>query len=136
MRRGFTLSEVILGLALLAMMALGLLALVLSGIKLSGQNRQSLLSAKLAQQFLENARDRSLTFPAAAQIFDGKAGAAPVAGFPPAPYPKITVGSEEFVLLVKHAQVPGRPGLHSVEVTVSWRDGTHACRLESYFFRD
>ncbi len=136
MKRGFTLSEVILALALLAMMALGLLALVIAGIQLSGQNRQGLLSAKLAQQFLENSRDRSLHLPNDNRTFDGAANDPALDGFPPAPYPSVSVGAEAFVLRVKHSLVPGKAGLHSIEVTVSWRDGTHASRLETYFFRD
>lgn len=136
MRRGFSLLEVIFALALLAALALGLLALFINGLKLSTQNRETTKCAKVAQQLLENLRDRSLEFPKTPQNFRATQSDPQMNGFPPAPYPRLVLGIQKYFVNVQIEPVTGQLHLYSVRVLVSWPDGSHRVELQTYYLRD
>ncbi len=136
MRKGFSLIETVFAVALLAVLALGLLALFINGLKLSTQNRESTKCAKVGQQLLENLRDRSLEFPKTAQSFRAIDGDPPTHGFPPAPYPRVDLGGQEYLIEVQLDPVAGHLHLYSVRVQVSWPDGSHQVQLQTYYLRD
>lgn len=135
MKRGFSLLEVIFAIALLAVLALGLLALFINGLKLSSQNRETTKCAKVAQQLLENLRDRSLEFPKTPQTFRASQSDPQVNGFPPAPYPKLLLGRQEYFVDVQIEPVTGHLHLYSVRVQVGWPDGSHPVELQTYYLR-
>lgn len=136
MRKGFSLIEVVFAVALLAVLALGLLALFINGLKLSTQNREATKSAKVAQQLLENLRDRSLEFPKTPQDFRALDGDPPINGFPPNPYPRVDLGGQEYLVNVQLEPVAGHLHLYSVRVQVSWPDGSHQVQLQTCYLRD
>lgn len=136
MKKAFSLLELLISVALLGLLSLALLGLFLTAVRLGNKNREATRCARVAQLLLEGLRDPNLKFPATEQVFDGAIAAPTVAGFPPQPYPRYTQEGQDYVLKVHVRPVPGEADLYSVEVGVSWQDGSHPVRLESYFSRD
>lgn len=134
-RRAFSILEVTFAIALLGLCALFLMGLSMSGLRLSGQNREATHAAKLGQQLLETIRHRSTAWPAGSQTFRGRQNDPPVLGFPPPPYPSAVVDQQTYYLTVHVEPVTGEPGLVSAQVIIAWQD-KHQTQLHTYFYRD
>jgi type II secretory pathway pseudopilin PulG len=100
----FTLVEVIVATALLAMVALGLTSTLVDAQRGRAESEQSMRATQLAAEALERLR----------------AGARSVADPPPPGFERTT----------RVVPWTGHPGLDLLEVTVSWNDGTkHSFQL-------
>ncbi len=130
MRRGFTLTELVLAFALVAMAILALVGVFVSGIQLAARSRDVTTATEVGRQMLERVRLNASKggfayIPAGGYTFDGRVGQ-PAVGvaplqFPPAPYPEITQNNRKFALVVTGQEVMvGR--LKSIQVEVWWSD--------------
>jgi type II secretory pathway pseudopilin PulG len=131
-RRGISLLEVMFAVGLLGMSALFLMGLSMSGLRLSGHNREATVAAKLGQQLFETVRHRSTVWPAGTQTWRGKNNDPQVQGFPPNPYPAATIDQQTYYLTVHTEPVVGETGLMNMQVTLTWGNG-HQTTLQSYF---
>lgn len=119
--------------ALLATTVLTVMAIFTLGIRLSGQNRDSVAATQLGNSLLEKLVSGNVTIPSAA-VFDGSLPQAPVAGFPPAPYPKQTIDQNDYTFRVSSSPVAGLTDVVMVVVEVRWHGGKNV-RLQSFYYR-
>lgn len=126
-KRGLTLLEILLATVLLAVAVLALMGVHLEGLRLARQGRDFTRATDLATALLESTQDLGYN-----QIPpDGSfAGGPAVGGFPPPPYPGVTLDGQAYDLKV----VARSRDLHlkSVTVEVSW-GGKHKVVLERLF---
>ena len=86
-RRGFSLTEVLFALAFAAVAILTLLAVLIGGLRLLARSQELSEANSVARELMERIKARNYAHPLTTEVFDGRTGAAPVDGFPPAPYP-------------------------------------------------
>lgn len=115
------------------MSVLLLCGVLISALKLSGQTRESTVAAQGAQQIFEQLRGGSFLPPAGSVTFDGGAGDAKMAGFPPDPYPAQVLDGRTYTYVVRSQPVSGQSGLHAILVTVNW-DSKHKIQMETHVF--
>ena len=88
MKRGLSLPEVILALAVLAVALVSLVLVFGRGLTLQRKSAQLVQATQAAQRELEAIRDLPFAdLPTTATDFDGRVPQPAVGGFPPAPYP-------------------------------------------------
>lgn len=125
--RGLTLLEVMLAIGVVAVAILGLLGLFGSGLRLLRNSNQMSQANEIANEVLEESR--SLGDIPVGVSFDGAANQPPDAatGFPPAPYPSLSVDGQRYDIKVTTAADPA--GV-AVLVEVAWAAQSRV-RLES-----
>lgn len=126
--------EVLLAVGLLATAVLTVMALFSVGIKLSSQNRDSITATQLGSSLLEKLVSGTVPLPTAAGVFDGAVPQAPVAGFPPAPYPKQSIDNTEYSFWVSSEPASGVANVSLVVVEVRWH-GDKKIRLQALYYR-
>ncbi len=129
-KRALTLLEILLATFLIAVALLALVGVHLEGLRLTRQGREFTRATDLAGALLESVQDLGYDQIPPDGLFDGAKGDPAVAGFPPSPYPGVTLDSQHFDLKVvaKSRDVH----LKSVHVEVSW-GGKHKVVLERLF---
>lgn len=139
-RRAFTIMEVVVALGILAVALLGTVQVFLGGVTLSAQSTQLATAGEMGRQILDRARAQGYaSIPPGQNTFDGSA---PVptppsaTGFPPTPYPSITIEGTRYDVIVRTdtVAVPGAISPpRSVQVEVRW-GRTHQVSLETYLY--
>lgn len=119
---------------LLAAVSLTLMGVFGMGIRLTGQNRDSVTATQLGHAVLEKLASGMCQVPAGTVSCDGAVPTPAIKGWPPAPYPGATVGDVHYTLRVATAPVAGVPGLFSVQVMVSWSERKNVT-LHAYHHR-
>ena len=124
-RAGFSLLEVMLALAVLAVLGVSLILVLTGGLKLLGYSERSDVAASLAKEMAERVAER----PAepVAGVFDGRVPTAQVFGFPPAHYPMKSV-ERDYHYVVEVVSQDERLWHLQVEIYEGQR---RAARLES-----
>lgn len=125
--RGLTLLEILLATALLSIAVLALMGVHLEGLRLARQGRDLTRATDLATALLEVTQDLGYHQIPPDATFQG---APAVNGFPPEPYPEVTLDGQRYQLKV----VTQSRDLHlkSVLVEVSWGP-KHKVVLERLF---
>ena len=132
---GYSLLEVMVALGLLGVIALACVLTLSGSLRLTAQNREALQATQVAQQLLEKTQQGN-TLPAGSSRFDGRQStpSAPVAGFPPDPYPSVNIAGQNYLLEVVSEPVAGTPELYSVMVYVYWNPD-HKIQLQTFVHR-
>lgn len=116
--RGLTLIEVMLATGLLATAILGLMAVFFHQGRAVDQSNSQIVAVGLARAEMEAIRAQG-AIPAGA-TFDGRRPDAPVAGFPPPPYPTARQNGVNYAVMVTTA--PGEtPPLKRVTVELFYQ---------------
>lgn len=123
MRKGFSLTELVLAFGIVAVAILSLVAVFISGVQASARARDVTTATEVAHQILEAIKvqvrnNGQLSLPAGSYIFDGRVPDAPAGAFPPAPYPVATLNNQRFFVVVSGADLG--PTLKRVAVDVYW----------------
>lgn len=110
--------ENLLAVALLATALLSILAIFIGGLQLIGRTEKVTAATGAAREVIERSKKLGIgVFPATLTTWDGRQAspAAPVAGFPPAPYPRLTFGGVDMPVVVL-ARRTGEKGEIEVQV--------------------
>jgi uncharacterized protein (TIGR02598 family) len=123
MRRGFSLTELVLAFGIVAAAILSLVAVFIAGVQMSARSRDVTAATEVARQVLEAIKVRvrtngQLSLPAGAYLFDGRVPQAAAAGYPPAPYPVATVNRQRFFVVVSGSDLG--PTLKRIAVDIYW----------------
>lgn len=124
-KRGYSLVEVVLAIGLFGVALLGITALFIGGLGLSFQNSESYQAVQLGQQIIERTH-APVMISSVARSFDGRTPDSAVAGFPPAPYPSVRLGEQEYKFLVRTLPKSGTPNLYELRVEVYASSGNKA----------
>lgn len=121
--KGFTLSEVILSVGLLAVSLLAVIGLFTAAIRYQAQLQENSQATTLATRILERIRSEPNTVPPApAAWYGGQLAFTPIVvgppTFPPAPYPYQDGYSVDVLL-----ENTTRPGMKLVKVELRWDGG-------------
>lgn len=121
--RGFTLSEVMVAIGLLAVALLAVISLFTAALRLQAQLQERTEAASLGRELMERIRAAPGTVPAAPRSwYGGEMEDTPYdlgpPRFPPAPYPF----HNGYSLDVELEDAP-RPGMKLVRVGVRWKGG-------------
>ena len=111
--KGFTLLEILVSTALVALALLALIAVIISGLRLLTNSGKLTVASQLAREEMETIKKRGYANITVGTNFKG-AAADPATGFPPPPYP----GRDEFKLVVNATTYS--PTLRQVNVEVLW----------------
>ena len=120
----FSILELLLALAVLAIAILAMITVFIQGLKVSQNSSEVATATETARETLERIRWMQKTvgftaIPNGAYAFNGWNNDPPNAGFPPAPYPRISQNNREFVVGVYGTQPSAF--LKSVRVEVYWK---------------
>ncbi|MGE0494901.1 MAG: hypothetical protein AB7S38_37170 [Vulcanimicrobiota bacterium] len=117
--------------ALAALALLALIGVFVASLRLTSQNREAVAATHLAGEILERARSLDYSvLPQTVTVFRGSLPDAAVNGFPPAPYPRVSMGGQEYVFEVRVEPGPPPGELLAVEVVARYSD--HQVRLQGY----
>lgn len=122
LKRGVSLVELILALAIVAIAIIALVTLFISGLKLLSRSADVQRSSEIARETVEAIVDMGHALaPSAAATFDGRNNDPQDAnGFPPPPYPAATVEGKVYPISVS---VEPLGGLKVVQVRVHYAAG-------------
>lgn len=117
--RGVTLIEVLLAMSVLIVAILGLATVFISGLKLAQASNNLTAATNLGRELLETVKERGYSGTRVG-LFDGRipTPADAASGFPPAPYPAVTVDNHPYTLVIRCRD--HSPTLRAVEVDVYW----------------
>lgn len=120
---GFTLSEVMISVGLLAVALLAVIGIFTSAIKLQSQSQERSAATDWARRLIERIRATPSNVPAAPfSWYGGEMASTPTfpgpPQFPPLPYPYIDGFSFDV-----HLEPSPRPGVKLVKVVVHWDEG-------------
>lgn len=121
-----------IALAIAAVSLLTMIGVYLAGYQLGTRSRDVIVSTELATEILEATRDAGFDrIPSGTATFDGRIPDAPdpVSGFPPSPFPEITLSGRTYPIMVEVA--PQGP-MKSVTVHVYYEEGRRVS-LQTYF---
>lgn len=129
-----------MALGILAVALLGTIQVFLGGVTLSAQSTQLATAGELGRQVLDRTRAQGYaSLPPGQNTFDGSATVPtpPAAtGFPPAPYPSLTIDGTRYDVVVRTDTVPVAGAIsppRSVQVEVRW-GRNHQVSLETYLY--
>lgn len=122
-----TLLELLVSQFVLVVALLALMLLFGKGLQLNTQSEELTRASEIGREFLESVRAQG-GYQAITpdSHFDGRAGdsADPTTGFPPSPYPLVTIENRTYHLVVSTAQQS--PRLRAVRVEVWWDEDSRA----------
>lgn len=98
-------------------------------LKLMARSQELAESAEVAREFIERTKAIGYNLVPQGVTFDGRVPTAPVAGFPPAPYPQTTRNGRAYTLVVRTNLK--QLNLVSMQVEVHW-EPDHQTVLETY----
>ena len=138
--RGFTITEVIISVGLLAVALLAVIGLFTSTIKMQSQSQERAEATYLVRQLMDRIRATPDNVPAAPRTwiggelaFDPLDAGPPT--FPPSPYPfrrSPTEGyNEGYALDVILEEFPANPDLKLVRVVARWDNGKRRLALQT-----
>ena len=127
-RRGFSLIEVALSIAILAIILLGISAMFTQGMYVLSHSKQVDLATERAQECLETIRALGVG-SVVAGTYDSRAGDVPVSGFPPTPYNPIP---DDYPMVVEATTTGAPTGTIAVRVDVYYEQN-RKISLETYF---
>lgn len=117
--------------ALAALALLALIGVFVASLRLTSQNREAVAATHLAGELLERARSLDYSvLPQTVTVFRGNLPDPAVNGFPPAPYPRVSMGGQEYVFEVRVEPGPPPGELLAVQVVTRYND--HHVTLQSY----
>ncbi len=118
-QQGLTLFETMIAMAVLTVAILGLAGVFISGLRLVDASANLSGATNVAREFLETVKERGYSSTSVGQ-FDGRTPDAVNAAtrFPPAPYPKTSVGRQTFTFVVRCQDFS--PTIRSIQVDVYW----------------
>lgn len=129
--RGVTLVEVLLSLGLVAAALITIVSVFLAGLQATRLKQQTSVAEDLCRQIVERSKELS-GLPGAAQVFDGGVPDPGVGGFPPSPYPQVTVDGQTYQITVSIRPQSGEPDCYLLQVTTRW--GNHRADAETLLY--
>lgn len=101
-RRGSSLLENLLAVSLLATALLTVLGVFIGGLQLIQRSQKVTIATGAAREIIERSKGMIGNLPGGTSTFDGRMNPAPpaVAGFPPAPYPRLIQGDLSMPIVV------------------------------------
>lgn len=117
-RKGLTLAEILVALAILSLALLTMIAVFIKNLSLSAKAEETTVATELCHRQLQNIRSMEPELIPTPANFTGAPSNSD--GFPPEPYPSQTLDREDYNVEVS-TRVDGDFVL--VESTVSWRRG-------------
>lgn len=127
--RGYSLIELMIGMALITIALLAMIGVFFSGLRLMTQGEALTQATESGRALLETVKVYGYdTIPATSATFDGRNNDPPLANFPPTPYPR---GANDYPMRVRVEMV--RAGLKNVWVEVFYDPRKPPAVVETFF---